>query len=275
MNHHPVPSSSPESIIIFQPTIWSTTTPFGELDSNGHKSNSTYFTDLDLARNNHIWSMFRTGLRLWAQNSPPIFPSPRGAIFASLGGVTCTFKKAIPPGQKLDIVTRIVTWDSKWIYLKSQFVARGTFRPAAYSDQPWRNASKELNGKPYDRESLRNTIINGHVQGLPGDQSTSTVFAVSFQRIVFKKGRQTIPPSRIMLDSGLLPSNFRFSCETSNSGHKGNSEEAIAPEAMIGTSVEHIIEEQWQNGQYLVQHFAVLDEELSLPQGDNVAFSIH
>jgi hypothetical protein len=45
-----IPVSTEGTPTLFQPTVYTTGTPVGDLDYSLHKSNSTYLVDLDLAR---------------------------------------------------------------------------------------------------------------------------------------------------------------------------------------------------------------------------------
>jgi hypothetical protein len=87
----------------------------------------------------------------------------------------------------------VVTWVEKRVYLKSQFVARSDWQQTAFSDQPWRNACHETTGQQIAQESMKHTSRNVHEKASPGDQSMCTVFAVSFQQILFKKVIKQFP----------------------------------------------------------------------------------
>lgn len=48
---------------LFKPIVQTTHTPMSEMDYNFHKSNSTYFTDLDVARTHLVAAILRKGIR--------------------------------------------------------------------------------------------------------------------------------------------------------------------------------------------------------------------
>ncbi|KAG5361118.1 hypothetical protein CJU90_2492 [Yarrowia sp. C11] len=85
-----------------------------ECDINIHKSNSTYFSDLDIAR---------TDLVVWLLNK--FFRDTHKAngrwAYVPVGSVYCNFKKEIKPLQKYTIVSRVLGWDQKWLLVESRF----------------------------------------------------------------------------------------------------------------------------------------------------------
>ena len=99
-----------------------------------------------------------------------------------LGGVACSFKREVKPYEKMDIYTRVLTWDRKWLYLVSYIVRQGT-RPSAYTLQPWKKAA----GKA------------------AASAKKPTIVAVSVAKYVFKQGRLTIVPETLLQEAGLLP----------------------------------------------------------------------
>ncbi|KAJ5852267.1 uncharacterized protein N7529_011652 [Penicillium soppii] len=165
----------------------------------GHKTNSSYATDFDVARNYHLCSLFRVGLKSGGDFSF-ISPQPRdaygtGPLFPALGGVNITFHKAIRPRQKYEISTRVLSWDDKWIHLISHFVERGSCKPVHFTDQRNPQRDPEMN-------------IGDLTQMTSADQHPSSrpvVYATAMAKIVFKKGRKTVPPPQFLVDCGLLP----------------------------------------------------------------------
>ncbi|KAK7398072.1 hypothetical protein QQX98_012558 [Neonectria punicea] len=144
-----------------------------------HKSNSTYFTDLDISRGNISLVFFREPF------NP--FPGPNHFIMV-LGGAQCVWRKEILPYQAYELWTRILTWDEKWIYLVSHFVKPGQFKPTEYVMQP---SSKPSKKSAPASDSKRDP--------------QKAVFASSVARYVFKNGRKTVPPEKVLRDCGLLP----------------------------------------------------------------------
>ncbi|RJE25562.1 hypothetical protein PHISCL_02102 [Aspergillus sclerotialis] len=189
----PIPESTLSHLTLFQPTIWTSTTPLGEIDIMGHKSNSTYFTDCDAARSYHMCSLFREGLRSWSKRGLSIInPGQREGnenepFYPAVGAVGCSFRKAILPGQRYDIATQILSWDEKWVYFISYFVQEGAFNPIYFSDRP------------------KNTGISMDLQYSQGHKKDSAVLAISIACVVFKKGRKTVPPTHFFQECGCLP----------------------------------------------------------------------
>jgi hypothetical protein len=82
-----------------------------------HKSNSTYFSDLDISRSRLLLSLFRTALSRLTHdyvNAP---------CTIALRGVACNFRKAIPPLVRYRMVSRVLCWDRKWLYVATHFCA--------------------------------------------------------------------------------------------------------------------------------------------------------
>jgi hypothetical protein len=169
-------------------------TPY-DCDYNLHKSNSTYFADLDVARAHYMGSVIRTGLqRLNAgdeEGLPEEVRGVKGSYYVALGAVGCFFQKEIAPMQGFEIWTRILSWDRKWLYLVSHVVKKGVIKPESYVLQPWKKGSKgkkSLDGKDTEEEDLKKHI-----------------FATSIARYVIKKGRLTVNPEIILERSRMLP----------------------------------------------------------------------
>ncbi|KAJ9148845.1 Capsule polysaccharide biosynthesis protein [Pleurostoma richardsiae] len=116
----PAPSVYLSPRCLFLPAINTTRSPLFECDYNIHKSNSTYFTDLDISRGNISLVLFRKPF------NP--FPGPNQLLMV-LGGAQCVWRKEIKPYQSYELWTRVLSWDEKWIYLVSHFVERGRFVP--------------------------------------------------------------------------------------------------------------------------------------------------
>nr|POF11532.1 uncharacterized protein CFP56_44370 [Quercus suber] len=166
-------------------------TPY-DTDYNLHKSNSTYFADLDIARAHYVGSLIRTGLarlnRGDEQGLPASAKQAKGEYYVALGGVSCFFQRQIEPLQAFDVFTRILSWDRKWVYIVSHIVKKGAVRPTRYVLQPWK--------KPRRRP--------GQLQDAEKDLEKH-IFATSISRYVFKKGRLTINPEIVLERSRLLP----------------------------------------------------------------------
>ncbi|KAH8723181.1 hypothetical protein GQ44DRAFT_710724 [Phaeosphaeriaceae sp. PMI808] len=107
---------------LFEPHISTSHTPLFEIDYNMHKSNSTYFSDLDISRSHLLLSRFRAGLSRLSKEYPEYLNVP---CTIALGGASCTFRKAIPPLASYRMESRVLCWDRKWLYVATQFCATG------------------------------------------------------------------------------------------------------------------------------------------------------
>ncbi|KAJ5766599.1 uncharacterized protein N7511_004215 [Penicillium nucicola] len=176
---------------VFQPTIWKSSTPLGEIDFLGHKSNATYLTDFDSARVYHLSSLFRVGYQKHKTEKRGFFP-----ILPVLAGVECSFKRSIRPGQRYDIVTRIIGWDAKWCFVISHFVKEGAFRPTIFTDSKTKKSTRG-----------NKEVVGGEGRDLEkGDcGEKDVVFAVVMGRVVFKDGRKTVSPMQFLSDCDLIP----------------------------------------------------------------------
>jgi hypothetical protein len=163
-----------------------------DCDYNLHKSNSTYFADLDVARAHYISSVVKTGLtRLNAGDEvglPSDVEGRPGRYIVALGAVGCFFQKEIPPFAGFDVYTRLLSWDRKWMYIVSHIVKKGTIKPDIYALQPWKNGR---------RRSSKQSSADGDLK--------KHIYATSIARYVVKKGRLTINPEIILERSRLLP----------------------------------------------------------------------
>ncbi|KAF9633996.1 putative 4hbt like protein [Lasiodiplodia theobromae] len=187
---------------LFQPIITSTRSPLVECDYNLHKSNSTYFSDLDVSRMHLLSALLRQGIRqrhdpTKHKESPTkeLGGDAPGSFAIALGGITCHFKREVPPYARYEIWTRLLCWDRKWLYLVSHIVRPGVAKPAAYTLQPWRKGRKGViddGMTPEDAAKLREKL-------------KGAVYATSITKYVVKKGRWTVPAERVLLNSGVLP----------------------------------------------------------------------
>jgi hypothetical protein len=151
-------SAGGNSSRLFAPHTCTSHTPLLEIDYNLHKSNSTYFSDLDVARARLLLSLFRTGLNRLTQEQ-------RGApCNIALGGAVCNFHKAIPPLGRYRMVSRVLCWDRKWLYVATQFRSVGGDKKA----------------------------------------EDGIIFATALARYVVKAGRMTVPPEKLLEAAELL-----------------------------------------------------------------------
>ncbi|KAL2828436.1 hypothetical protein BDW59DRAFT_170938 [Aspergillus cavernicola] len=173
----PTSSTKPSTHPVFTPYSITTRTPLLETDYNLHKSNSTYFTDLDVSRTALVTRLYSPGvgiiskeldaeLAATAKNEGKKAPPPRKSIYIALGAVYCSFKREIKPYELFEVESRVLGWDQKWMYILSFFL-----RPAA------------AGGKGGGR----------------------VLYATAVSKYVVKKGRLTVAPERVLRRSGFLP----------------------------------------------------------------------
>ena len=83
------------------------------MDLNGHKSNSTYFTDADISSAEVVARLGSRSFRLRRSQGRTAFPR--------LGAVGGVFLKEIRLFQKYRTSSKILAWDSKWFYVATKF----------------------------------------------------------------------------------------------------------------------------------------------------------
>jgi hypothetical protein len=163
-----------------------------DCDYNLHKSNSTYFADLDVARAHYVGSIIRTSLTRLNSGDEEGLPTEaraaKGKYYVALGAVGCWFQREIKPMEKFEIYTRILSWDRKWLYLVSHVVKAGKIKPDDYVLQPWKTKGRRNVEARKEEEDLKKHI-----------------FATSIARYVVKKGRLTVNPEIVLDRSRLLP----------------------------------------------------------------------
>lgn len=174
---------------LFQPMITSSRSGFLECDYNLHKSNSTYFSDFDVGRLELLISLATHGV----EKTRKELAGDKGSFSCRLGGVSINFKREIKPYEGFEMWTRVLTWDDKWIYVIGHFVKKGVVKPKGYLLQPWKRV-KETEGNAQ--------AMNGNIEKKGPHPH---IFATGISKYVFKKGRLTIPPERVLHASGLLP----------------------------------------------------------------------
>ncbi|EXJ76704.1 uncharacterized protein A1O5_01212 [Cladophialophora psammophila CBS 110553] len=113
---------------LFQPVSIFTRSPLLETDYNLHKSNSTYFIDLDESRTVLMTKLLIPGLKQGNKNLER--EGHRGPLSVILGSVHTSFHKEIKPYERYEVRSRILAWDNKWIVVGSWFI-----RPASRRGQ--------------------------------------------------------------------------------------------------------------------------------------------
>ena len=177
------------ALAIFDPIVTNSRCPLLECDINGHKSNSTFYSDLDINRIHLILTLFKTVLYP-SLNSSNVGKGgvaggrDDGQLRLALGGVSCTFRKEILPYERYEIWSRVLSWDEKWVYIASNFVRTNARRRGGAA-------------APKKDESVSATT------------NKSPVLGSAITKYVFKSGRRTIPPEQVFrrhLGLELLPS---------------------------------------------------------------------
>ncbi len=123
----------------------------------------------------------------------------KGVFTIMLGGVSCNFRREIKPYEGFEIWSRILTWDDKWIYVVGHFVRKGTLKPRGYTLQPWRKTGRQAET---DNIESNSTTVNKEAST---PKAHPAIYASAIAKYVWKKGRLTIPPERVLRASELLP----------------------------------------------------------------------
>jgi hypothetical protein len=256
------PNIPPEiaSSTIFLPVITSSYSPLYECDYNFHKSNSTYFSDLDVTRSHLVCCLLQPGIAKLHHNDREKLvidklgkPAP-GRFVIMLGSVMCSFKREIGIYEGFEMWSRMLCWDRKWIYVITHFVKKGTVKPSAYilRDGSW-----------FGKKGYR--TVRG--EGKEGeDVDEKAVFASAISKYVVKLGRLTVHPEVVLGASGLLPSKPGGWATMSESSGESTPElevvetnDAVPEEASSGEWGWMRIEAENHKGLKYVEHFAALD----------------
>lgn len=149
------------------------------------ESNSTYFSDIDIARSHLCCTLFANAVDK-VRHAPiqGLGDGAEGLLGLALGSVACSFKREIPAYSNYEIWTRILSWDDKWLYLVSHFVRKDRVTPKSFTLYPGQRIRK---ARSFD--------------GVPKD----AVMASAISKCVWKKGRRSVPPEDMLALAGLLP----------------------------------------------------------------------
>lgn len=195
---------------LFKPLITSSRATLMETDVFGHKSNSTYFSDIDVARTHFITTLFSQAIeKLRGSTTMNGLSGKKSSGFTvPLGGVSCSFRRELKPYEKYDMWTRILSWDEKWVYLVTHFVKAGAkVEPQEYSLYPPQNSITASSSKTSRQSSIASlNSPRGSISGqASADIPSSAIAASAMSKIVFKNGRITIAPEVMLEAAGLLP----------------------------------------------------------------------
>ncbi|KAH8704039.1 hypothetical protein BGW36DRAFT_288804 [Talaromyces proteolyticus] len=160
---------------VFAVATMNTYTSLLETDYNIHKSNSTYYADMDISRTHCVTRLYTPGNKIVnkeldeeiaaaavAEGKPR--PTKSQPFFIALGGAYCSFKRELKPLEKYDIKSYMAAWDEKWMYIMTYFI------------------------KPEKKRGAGPTIA-----------------AIGVSKYCIKKGRLTVPIERVLRASGYLP----------------------------------------------------------------------
>lgn len=108
---------------VFQAVSYTTYASPLEIDMYMHKSNSTYFLDLDIARTKLVCRVFQKLFMNYWDNTSGEFrgKSLQNSPFVPIGTVQCSFKREIKMFQNYTITSNVMAWDDKWLYVLSKF----------------------------------------------------------------------------------------------------------------------------------------------------------
>jgi hypothetical protein len=175
---------------LFQPIITSSTTTLMELDLNLHKSNSTYFSDIDIARTHLVCTLFSKGIEKARGGTASTVNGKLSTFNIALGAVSCSFQKELKPYEPYEMWTKILTWDKKWLYIVTHFVKKDA----------------GLEPRKMTLHKGQNTVA-GSTETSKGRSAKfkSAIAASALSKVVFKTGRITISPEVMLEASGLLP----------------------------------------------------------------------
>lgn len=193
---------------LFHPVISATHTALMEVDYNIHKSNSTYFADLDVSRTHLVAHLLAKGCATAAHNhrtrlvlDPTSGEPARGKFGVMLGAVSCSFRREIRPFARYEMYSRVLAWDRKWMYIVTHFLEPGVARPGKPLKEGWEKK----------------------------------VYATAISKYVFKIGRLTVHPAVLIGASGLLPERPGGWVDTSSSSSSSSSPSGTQENSGVST----------------------------------------
>lgn len=174
-NNKPVDAKGRPTHPVFASATITSYTSIMETDYNLHKSNSTYFADMDISRTACATPLYTPGSWIVskeldeeiaaaavAEGKPR--PTKKLPMFIALGGTFCSFKREIKPLERYELKSHMAAWDDKWMYIITYFI------------------------KPERKKGAGQTLA-----------------AIGLSKYCIKKGRLTVPIERVLRASGFLP----------------------------------------------------------------------
>ncbi|PYH42268.1 uncharacterized protein BP01DRAFT_425672 [Aspergillus saccharolyticus JOP 1030-1] len=171
--------------------------PVLEIDFNLHKSNSTYFSDLDVSRTALMSNIVVKGAALLEKRLEQ--QGKKGFLGFLLGSVYTNFKREIPAYTQYEVKSHIASFDRKWIYIVTYFL------------KPSKSRSPRGGAAAEDPEKLLKRL-----------------YAVSISKYVLKKGRYTVPPKEAFEAAGYTPFFSAAAEEEEANGHATGAENGHA-----------------------------------------------
>ena len=227
-----------------------------ETDYNMHKSNSTYFADLDVSRSHLVTHLLAPGLPIVGDNKKNQLVRDKsgklieGSFGIGLGAVFCSFRREIGAVQPFEMWSRILSWDRKWLYIVTHFVVKGKVKPTSWD------------GRHGGR--TRPKVVRADGQEDP--DWSKYVIGTAISKYVFKLGRFTVHPTLVLEASNLLP-------ERPGEGWRGGESETGTPDD-LGDIDEQSDEWDWRRMEYerrkglqYAEHFTALDATNNLFDG--------
>ena len=171
-----------------------------EIDFNCHKTNSSYFSDLDISRTHLVCTLFANAIAHMRGGTAAYTGTKDPHFGLALGAVSCHFRKEVAPYQGYDMWSKVLSWDEKWIYIVTHFVRKNANKPSSYVLYPQATKSQLR---------TRKGVLSGsrdHSSGTPAHSTPEKdIFATALSKCVFKSGRKTISPDTMLQLSGLIP----------------------------------------------------------------------
>lgn len=234
---------------LFHYSITSTRNTLLESDYNLHKSNSTYFSDLDVSRSHLITHLLGPAMPRLADNGKNRLVldrdgfAVRGGFGIGLGAVFCSFRREIGVMQGYETWSRVLSWDRKWLYIVTHFVVKGKVRPTGWD------------GRARGKVRPKNVRVEGLDEGKEEDFG-KWVIATAVSKYVFKLGRFTVHPAIVIGENGLLPE--RPGGWRAGEGEVG-AEEELGDVDQEGEWDWRRVEHERRKGMEYAEHFAKLD----------------
>jgi hypothetical protein len=158
------------------------------------ESNSSYFSDNDIARTHLVCTLFSKGIEKIRGGTAALVDGKTSPFAFALGAVSCSFRKEIKPYEQYEMWTRVLTWDHKWLYVVTHFVRKDAAEPTGMSLYPSQHTASG---------SRRSSLVDEQLT--KDGKKKPVVYASALSKCVFKKGRVTIAPEVMLEASGLLP----------------------------------------------------------------------